>query len=75
VTTVRRWVWLVALASAALACQPAARADKDGAAPSGPASACTQLGAPCTVSPGKLGTCVEIERTEGPSSFVCQSQH
>ncbi len=40
-----------------------------------PASTCTKLGAPCTVSPGKLGTCVEVERPEGPSAFVCQSQH
>jgi len=40
-----------------------------------PPAACTQLGAPCTFAPGKLGTCVEIEKTTGESSFVCQSQH
>jgi len=36
---------------------------------------CTKLGATCTFAPGKLGTCVEVEHTSGPSTFVCQSQH
>jgi hypothetical protein len=64
----------VLLTSLELACQAPSRAGKD-AAPGGPPAACTQLGAPCTVSPGKLGTCVEVERPSGPSAFVCQSQH
>jgi len=61
----------IVLATAALGCQSPARADKDAAAP----SACEKLGSPCTFAPGKLGTCVEVERPEGPSAFVCQSQH
>lgn len=40
-----------------------------------PSSACTKLGATCTFSPGKLGTCVEVEQTSGAATFVCQSQH
>ncbi|HSQ62616.1 MAG TPA: hypothetical protein VLM85_05360 [Polyangiaceae bacterium] len=65
----------IVLVSAALGCRSPARADKDAAAPSGAPSACEKLGAPCTFAPGKLGTCVEVERPEGPSAFVCQSQH
>ena len=63
---------LVALLAA---CRAPARAHDDGGSSGEPPTACTQLGATCTVSPGKLGTCVEVERTSGPSSFVCQSQH
>ena len=45
------------------------------ASSSEPPATCTKLGAPCTVAPGKLGTCVEIEKTSGESAFTCQSQH
>ena len=45
------------------------------AASTDPPATCTKLGAPCTVAPGKLGTCVEIEKTTGESMFTCQSQH
>ena len=45
------------------------------AATSDPPATCTKLGVPCTVAPGKLGTCVEVEQTSGASAFVCQSQH
>ena len=74
-TTIRSVARLVALAIVALGCQSPSHADKDAAAPSGAPSACEKLGAPCTFAPGKLGTCVEVERPEGASAFVCQSQH
>jgi hypothetical protein len=45
------------------------------AASSDPAATCTKLGAPCTFAPGKLGSCVEVEKTSGESAFTCQSQH
>jgi len=45
------------------------------AASSEPPPTCTKLGAPCTFAPGKLGSCVEVERTSGASAFTCQSQH
>ena len=64
-----------ALASVAPGCQSPSRAERDAAAPSAAPSACEKLGAPCTFAPGKLGTCVEVERPEGASAFVCQSQH
>ena len=47
----------------------------DAATTSDPPATCTKLGSPCTVAPGKLGTCVEIEKTTGESMFTCQSQH
>ena len=47
----------------------------DAATTSDPPTTCTKLGAPCTVAPGKLGTCVEVEQTSGASAFTCQSQH
>ena len=64
------------LAVVLVACKQAPSASVGDAAPtSDPPAACTKLGSPCTVTPGKLGTCVEIEQTSGPSAFVCQSQH
>lgn len=55
----------------------------DAATTSDPPTTCTKLGAPCTVAPGKLGTCVEVEQSfsvsggdaAGASAFTCQSQH
>ncbi|HEY1956780.1 MAG TPA: hypothetical protein VGH28_14270 [Polyangiaceae bacterium] len=38
-------------------------------------SVCTAIGQSCTFAPGKLGTCVEVEPSAGPATFVCQSQH
>jgi hypothetical protein len=76
---------LIAAALVVVACkQPPAAVD--GAAPAktgDPPATCTQLGAPCTVAPGKLGTCVEIEKSfavsggdaAGEYQFTCQSQH
>jgi hypothetical protein len=59
-----------------VACKPApSAADAAPATKGDPPTACTQLGAPCTVAPGKLGTCVEIEKTTGEYQFTCQSQH
>jgi hypothetical protein len=40
-----------------------------------PPAVCTAIGVNCTLSPGKLGTCVEVEPTTGPTTLVCQSQH
>ena len=54
--------------------QPPAVADA-GTTNGDPPTTCTKLGAPCTFVPGKLGTCVEVEKTTGESAFVCQSQH
>lgn len=67
---------IVLLVSIVACKQPPAASD--GAAPAttgDPPTTCTKLGAPCTVAPGKLGTCVEIEKTSGESAFTCQSQH
>jgi hypothetical protein len=68
---------MMPIAALVVGCQAPAHGVKGDAAASGsdPPTTCTQLGAPCTFAPGKLGSCVEIERPEGPSSFVCQSQH
>jgi hypothetical protein len=57
-----------------VACQAPAQNHVDAASGEPPAT-CTKLGASCTFSPGKLGSCVEVERIEGPAAFVCQSQH
>lgn len=57
-----------------VACNRAPSAAADASA-SDPPAVCTKLGAPCTFAPGKLGSCVEIERTSGASAFTCQSQH
>jgi hypothetical protein len=62
------------IAAGLCGCPPQTSADRD-AASADPPGTCTKLGATCTVSPGKLGTCVEVEQTAGPSAFVCQSQH
>jgi hypothetical protein len=37
--------------------------------------ACTSLGQRCEFSPGKLGSCVQIDNCKSGSCFVCQSQH
>jgi hypothetical protein len=36
---------------------------------------CTSLGQRCQFSPGKLGSCVQIDNCKSGSCFVCQSQH
>jgi hypothetical protein len=36
---------------------------------------CTAFGQTCEFSPGKLGSCVERDNCQGPTCFVCQSQH
>jgi hypothetical protein len=36
---------------------------------------CTSLGQRCEFSPGKLGSCVQIDNCKSGSCFVCQSQH
>jgi hypothetical protein len=38
-----------------------------------PPAICTKAGDPCTVSPGKLGLCVEPG--DGRTSLACQSLH
>ena len=59
-----------------VACKQAPSSSTADAATTGdPPTTCTKLGAPCTVAPGKLGTCVEVEKTSGESAFTCQSQH
>jgi hypothetical protein len=55
--------------------QPPSVADAAPASTGDPPTTCTKLGSPCTVAPGKLGTCVEIEKTTGEYQFTCQSQH
>lgn len=61
-------------AIAVVACHAPTQNHTD-AASSDPPPTCTKLGAPCMFAPGKLGSCVEVERIDGPAAFVCQSQH
>jgi len=37
--------------------------------------ACQELGQSCEFSPGKLGSCVQIDGCREGNCFVCQSQH
>jgi hypothetical protein len=37
--------------------------------------ACKELGQSCEFSPGKLGSCVQIDGCREGNCFVCQSQH
>lgn len=36
---------------------------------------CKEVGQRCEFSPGKLGSCVLNDNCQGPSCFICQSQH
>ena len=65
----------VLVAIVLVACKQAPTVADAAATSSDPPTTCTKLGSPCTVAPGKLGTCVEVEQTSGASAFVCQSQH
>ncbi|HVZ34480.1 MAG TPA: hypothetical protein VG963_18755 [Polyangiaceae bacterium] len=47
--------------------------DKGGAPAKLPA--CKELGQSCEFSPGKLGSCVQIDGCREGNCFVCQSQH
>lgn len=38
-------------------------------------AACTKVGQSCEFSPGKLGTCVQLDECASPPCYRCQSQH
>jgi hypothetical protein len=58
-----------------VACKQPPSTGDAAATTSDPPTTCTKLGATCTIAPGKLGSCVEVEQVSGASAFTCQSQH
>ena len=56
-----------------VACNRAPTAAAD--ASSDPPATCTKSGVPCTLSPGKLGVCIDVEQTSSAPGFVCVAQH
>ena len=63
--------FVLALTSTLLACPPD---DKKAPAPASP-KACEKVGQSCEFSPGKLGTCVQMDDCKSGNCFNCQSQH
>jgi hypothetical protein len=45
------------------------------APPADVSAPCKEVGQRCEFSPGKLGSCVLNDNCQGPSCFICQSQH
>jgi hypothetical protein len=44
-------------------------------APPAPNAPCREVGQRCEFAPGKLGSCVLNDNCQGPSCYICQSQH
>jgi hypothetical protein len=72
-----RWPGRVrrALMFAAVVLAAGARCPERASPPSDVSAPCREVGQRCEFAPGKLGSCVLNDDCQGPSCYVCQSQH